>query len=459
MRRLAPLLPILAALVAAAPSASASELVGRTSTGGVRLEVAAGPRGSSVARITYVERSTGRRTSVCVTPIGTQLRVRKTYACDTAAKFRDAGATGTWACARRIAPGSSALPPPATAIAGFGGRTRTCYRGGRTWHLQLWQRGGVSDNGGSFARAWWEVHVSTWTRRVLAPSFRTQVNPLGPASPGPTVALASGATAPFDGFPTLQGYTRWSRNAPGGSTGYRQALHYPILWGAVTYGRLAVWGRARTGGFPTDRYGRNVYLDTWSSDYGRGWRRLMGVLTQQPTGSFCFEAGPKRGSNGRTGISTAQRYRMTVIGPGTTPVVRIVVRGPRFPFGAPDYDPVADQWGYRFSAEQGQALRWQMNLLGPAYLRPATGVQTDCGKQLRLLAPRISGVVAQSATLLRAYGESLQGSTVAIDGVPAASTRFVNTKDEDYLEIVPASPLAGGTVEATTIWGTATGSF
>ena len=42
---------------------------------------------------------------------------------------------------------------------------------------------------------------------------------------------------------------------------------------------------------------------------------------------------------------------------------------------------------------------------------------------------------------------------------PAASTRFVNTKDEDYLEIVPASPLAGGTVEATTIWGTATGSF
>ena len=42
------------------------------------------------------------------------------------------------------------------------------------------------------------------------------------------------------------------------------------------------------GGVPLDDYGRNVYVDTLDSAYGKGWRRENSFLTHEPTGGFCY---------------------------------------------------------------------------------------------------------------------------------------------------------------------------
>ena len=66
---------------------------------------------------------------------------------------------------------------------------------------------------------------------------------------------------------------------------------------------------------PLDDYGRNVYVDTLDSAYGKGWRRENSFLTHEPTGGFCY--GFYRHGNRPEG--RGKRYRATVIGPGVTP--------------------------------------------------------------------------------------------------------------------------------------------
>ena len=49
-----------------------------------------------------------------------------------------------------------------------------------------------------------------------------------------------------------------------------------------TYQGQPVYGFENTGsGNPTDSYGRNVYLDTFNSRYGSGWKRENGFLSHR----------------------------------------------------------------------------------------------------------------------------------------------------------------------------------
>jgi len=83
------------------------------------------------------------------------------------------------------------------------------------------------------------------------------------------------------------------------------------LYGRLTYLGKPVHGfRSTRWGAPLDAYGRNIYLDTFSSRYGGGWKRENSFLAHRPTGVFCYMVRP--GGRG-------QRYRATVIGPGVTP--------------------------------------------------------------------------------------------------------------------------------------------
>ena len=87
------------------------------------------------------------------------------------------------------------------------------------------------------------------------------------------------------------------------------------IYGLLTYRGLPVYGfRSTRGGVPLDDYGRNVYVDTLGSAYGKGWRRENSFLTHRPTGGFCYGFYPRSGREGR-----GRRYRATVIGPGVTP--------------------------------------------------------------------------------------------------------------------------------------------
>jgi hypothetical protein len=94
---------------------------------------------------------------------------------------------------------------------------------------------------------------------------------------------------------------------------YRSFDH---LYGKFTYDASPVFGfKSTPGGNPLDTYGRNVYLDTFNSVYGPGWKRENSFLTHKNTGVFCygfFSHGPHPSGKG-------ERYRATIIGPGVTP--------------------------------------------------------------------------------------------------------------------------------------------
>jgi hypothetical protein len=92
------------------------------------------------------------------------------------------------------------------------------------------------------------------------------------------------------------------------------------LWGTFTYLNNPVYGFSHTrSGNPLDDWGRNVYVDTFNSGYGKGWKRENSFLTHEPTGGFCYGFSPHRKPSTVTGKGT--KYRATVSGPGVTPDV------------------------------------------------------------------------------------------------------------------------------------------
>ena len=144
---------------------------------------------------------------------------------------------------------------------------------GSYWAVQAWQRAlpnyGVSPTA---VQAVWELRLSHWT----------------------------GALA------TLTVNTDWA---------WHQWDH---LYGTFLYDANPVHGfHSTAGGQPLDSYGRNLYVDTLDSAYGKGWNRENSFLAHDPTGAFCYSVNP-HGSH-PTGKGT--RYRATVIGPGVTPDV------------------------------------------------------------------------------------------------------------------------------------------
>lgn len=161
---------------------------------------------------------------------------------------------------------------------------------GTYWALQSWQRAlpllGFD--------AWrpdqtaWETHISHWSGEL----------------------------------PKLELYAHWTYGG-----------QFQGVFGRLTYEDNPVHGFGSTSdGNPHDRYGRNVYIDTYDSSYGPGWRRESGILLHNPTGTFCHSFVPQRPFPGYPSQATRQpapgtRYRATVMGPGVTPVVEAEVAG------------------------------------------------------------------------------------------------------------------------------------
>jgi hypothetical protein len=130
----------------------------------------------------------------------------------------------------------------------------------------------------------------------------------------------------------LEGYTDWS---------WKGRFHH--VFGRLTYLGQPVHGfRTTRHGARLDKYGRTVYLDSFDSSYGRGWRRENSFVTHSGTGVFCYtfrRRDPRTGGyalppgyrEGRRGPGNGSAYRMTVEGPGVTPDVKWEGRGlPRF---------------------------------------------------------------------------------------------------------------------------------
>lgn len=243
----------------------------------------------------------------------------------------------------------------------------------------------VPDFGGRFRDAINDIYVSVLSTGgvgdfpTVFPNPTTVVNTTNLAEytvPGLGSRLTMADSA------ILQAYPRWSKFYSG-----KRALsatnHFPLLFGSLTFAGKGVYGPGNRYGSPTNEFGRNVYIDTLDSDYGDGWRRVMGVLTQPTNGTFCYEFSKKGGSNGKTGVSTKNTYRMTVIGPSLTPVLSQIIKGPTFAYGGPNYNPLKEKWGTNFSPEQTDSLIQQTLMMGPEWRRPVKG--TDCAQTLRQL--------------------------------------------------------------------------
>jgi hypothetical protein len=170
---------------------------------------------------------------------------------------------------------------------------------------------------------------------------------------GPTlVNFVAGCKAPDGSYWALQS---WIRLAPmRGFAPFRKAhsdveLHIshwrgplPLLqvWPNWTYGgtlqgffgRLSydgkpVYGTRSPSATVADPFARNVYIDTFDSVYGRGWKRDTAINTHKRNGAFCYTfvaQTPPGGypSDEPRGPGLGERHRVTVMGPGVTPVVR-----------------------------------------------------------------------------------------------------------------------------------------
>jgi hypothetical protein len=121
---------------------------------------------------------------------------------------------------------------------------------------------------------------------------------------------------------------------------------YHQLFGKLTYHGAPVYGfRATRYGARLDSYGRLIYVDTYNSVYGKGWRRENSFLTHNPTGIWCYgfyawdpyKGGyrhPPNWPHGKLrGPGKGSKYRVTTEGPGVTPDIQVVVAGLN------DYDP------------------------------------------------------------------------------------------------------------------------
>jgi hypothetical protein len=144
---------------------------------------------------------------------------------------------------------------------------------GSHWALQSWQR--MLPNYGArptAKQAVWELRLSHWTAEL----------------PHLTINLD------------------WA---------YRKFDH---IFGSFSYAGAPVHGfRSTASGAPLDSFGRNVYVDTFNSAYGAGWKRENSFLTHRSAGTFCYGFYP----HGSRPTGAGERYRATVIGPGVTPDV------------------------------------------------------------------------------------------------------------------------------------------
>jgi hypothetical protein len=261
---LARMLALCAALAATAllpAAASASELIDRNATG-VKLQV----NDKGQAMLTY--RARGRLWHVLV---WNAVNARQSTTSQAQVKFKLDYAGGWGAYRKKLWLGFGNSCGPYAGAELHWVLSACTAADGSHWALQRWQR--MLPNYGlnpTPEQAVWELRLSHWTTEL----------------------------------PVLEVNLNWA---------YRR---YDHMFGRFTYLGSPVYGfRATPAGVPLDTYGRNLYVDTFNSPYGPGWKRENSFLMHTGSGAFCYGFYP----HGARPVGKGERYRATIIGPGATP--------------------------------------------------------------------------------------------------------------------------------------------
>ena len=123
-------------------------------------------------------------------------------------------------------------------------------------------------------------------------------------------------------LPELEVYPNWTYDG-----------RWQGIFGRLAYLGVPVHGFSATDrGVPKDFYGRNLHIDTLNSAYGAGWKREAGILTHKGTGTFCHSFVPQKPfpwypSQEMRPPAAGERHRVTVSGPGVTPVLQVELEG------------------------------------------------------------------------------------------------------------------------------------
>src|SRR5207244_1804813 len=93
------------------------------------------------------------------------------------------------------------------------------------------------------------------------------------------------------------------------------------LFGRLRYAGVPVHGfhTVKGTGAPKDRYGRSLYIDTFDSAYGPGWKRETSIVFRNPSGVFCYSFWPTHDvslpRNPGRPAGHGSKYRIEVEGP------------------------------------------------------------------------------------------------------------------------------------------------
>ena len=99
------------------------------------------------------------------------------------------------------------------------------------------------------------------------------------------------------------------------------------FFGRLLYQGQPVYGTRSPSARVSDPWARNVYIDAFNSDYGPGWRHDTAINTHPGSGGFCYTFVPQAPPAGypsaeARGNGLGERYRISVMGPGVTPIVQ-----------------------------------------------------------------------------------------------------------------------------------------
>lgn len=99
------------------------------------------------------------------------------------------------------------------------------------------------------------------------------------------------------------------------------------FFGRLMYDGDPVYGTRSPSATVADPWARNIYIDVFNSDYGPGWKHDTAINTHPGNGAFCYTFTPQAPPKGYpsdkpNGNGLGERYRISVMGPGVTPIIQ-----------------------------------------------------------------------------------------------------------------------------------------